>query len=551
MRLAEVARASGVDFRHDNGATGERWMLEILGSGAAAFDCDGDGDLDLLLRQAGPLPGAPAESQGSSLEPRSRTDRLYRNETIRQSSGNPPWRFSDATQGSGLDLPAYGMGVATGDVDGDGRVDLYLTNYGANRLLIAQGDCRFLDRTAEAGVAAGGWSSAASFLDYDRDGDLDLFAGNYVDFTAANRTSCLRPGGGPDYCGPESHRALPSKLFRNRGDGTFEDATLASGLAQAQGKTLGSLAADFDGDGWIDLFVANDSTENFLWRNRRDGTFEEQGQLLGCALSATGLRTGDMGVDAADFDDDGDVDLFATHLASEGMSLWRNDGAGGFQDIAAVTRTLAATLGRTGFGASWFDPDSDGALDMAVVNGAVRIVDRMDDGTAGTELGEPNLLLGKRGERYEDVSLASGISTDPGDVGRGLVVADFDDDGDPDLVITNNGGPARLLRNETPGTESWLGLRLLEAAGKRDALGAVVSLDRAGAAPLTRRVATDGSYLSARDPRLLFGLRGTSAGGELRVRWPSGRQESFPVPPLGRYSTLREGTGRAIATSAE
>lgn len=549
VRFADAARASGVDFHHESGATGERWMLEILGSGAAAFDCDGDGDLDLLLRQAGPLPGARSESvppRASSALP---TDRLYRNDTSRDATGTPVWQFADVTEGSGLDSPSYGMGVATGDVDGDGRVDLYLTNYGPNRLLLSLGGCRFADRTAAAGVAGGGWSSAASFFDYDRDGDLDLFAGTYVDFTAANRTRCLRPGGGLDYCGPESHRALPSRLFRNRGDGTFDDATVPSGLASAPGKALGSIAADFDGDGWIDLFVANDSSENFLWRNRRDSTFEEQAHLLGCALSATGLRTGDMGVDAADFDDDGDPDLFATHLASEGMSLWRNDGESGFQDVAAATRALSATLGRTGFGAAWFDPDGDGALDIAVVNGAVRIVDRMDGVGAGTELAEPNLLLAWRGERYED---AGGVlTTHPGDVGRGLVVADLDDDGDPDLVVTNNGGPARLLRNETRGSEAWFGLRLLEATGRRDALGAVATLDRAAAPPLTRRVATDGSYLSARDPRLLFGLRGATAGAELRVRWPSGRRESFDVPPLGRYSTLREGTGRSQSTLAE
>jgi hypothetical protein len=543
--------ASGVDFRHDSGATGERWMLEILGSGAAAFDCDGDGDLDLLLRQAGPLPGARGESAPMPASSALPTDRLYRNDTNRDGAGAPVWQFADVTAGSGLDSPSYGMGVATGDVDGDGRIDLYLTNSGANRLLLGFGECRFEDRTASAGVANDTWSSAASFLDYDRDGDLDLFVGNYLDFTPANRKRCLQPGGGLDYCGPESHRALPSKLFRNRGDGVFEDVTLDSGLARAQGKTLGSIAADFDGDGWVDLFVANDSTENLLWRNRRDGSFEEQGQLLGCALNATGQRTGDMGVDAADFDDDGDFDLLATHLGVEGMSLWRNDGESGFQDVAAATRTLAATLGRTGFGARWFDPDGDGALDIAIVNGAVRLVDRMDGGGAEPTLAELNLLLRRSGERYEEGAPESGITTGAGDIGRGLVVADLDDDGDPDLVVTNNGGPARLLRNETSGEGSWLGLRLVEASGRRDALGAVATLDRAGATPLTRRVATDGSYLSAGDPRLLFGLRGAVAGAELRVRWPSGRRESFPVPPLGRYSTLREGTGRSLPTLAE
>ena len=308
------------------------------------------------------------------------------------------------TAGSGFDLPAYGMGLATGDVDGDGRTDVYLTNYGANRLLHATGDCRFEDLTQRAGVAEERWSTAASFLDYDRDGDLDLYVGNYLDLTPANRKSCFQAAGGPDYCGPESYAAVPSRLFRNRGDGTFENATLPSGLARAFGKTLGSVAADFNGDGWVDLFVANDSTDNLLWLNRRDGTFEEQGQLLGCAVNAAGARTGDMGVDAADFDDDGDFDLISTHLSFEGMSLWRNDGTSGFWDAAAGTGALAATLGLTGFGAVWFDPDRDGTLDLAITNGGVRFIDRLEGGSAERTLEQPDLFLRRSGLRYEDES---------------------------------------------------------------------------------------------------------------------------------------------------
>lgn len=533
LQFVDVAAASGVDFRHRSGAAGELLMYEILGAGVATFDCDDDGDPDLLLRQS------DAGAGGKE------TDRLYRNDT----PVGGPWRFVDVTAGSGLDVPAYGMGVAAGDYDDDGRIDLYLTNYGSNRLLRARGDCRYEDRTLAAGAGDERWSSAATFFDADRDGDLDLYVGNYLAYSRANHKTCYQASGAPDYCGPDAYGALPPRLLENRGDGTFADITSASGLGRESGKTLGAIAADFDADGWPDLFVANDSTDNHLWINRGDGTFEERAKLLGAALNAAGLRTGDMGVDAADFDADGDLDLLSTHLSVEGISLFRNDGKGGFWDSAAATGSLAATLGLTGFGARWFDPDLDSDLDLFLANGGVRFIDRLARLGPSRTLEQPNLLLRFADGRYRAVGAEAGDAIVAEAVNRGVAVADFDGDGDPDLVVSRNDGPPQLLENRQPAGPAWLGLRLVERTGKRDALGAIARLELADGSFLVRRVQSDGSYLSASDPRILFGLAGRARPLHLDISWPDGTRERFPPPPTGAYATLRQGTGAPLETA--
>jgi hypothetical protein len=540
LAFTDAGAASGVEFLHESGAEGQLSILEIMGAGVAAFDCDGDGDQDLLFRQSGRIPGAGASTA---------TDRLFRNDI----APGGAWRFVEVTAGSGLDRPAYGMGVATGDYDGDGLVDLYLTNHGANRLLRNRGGCRFDDRTVPAGVGDDRWSTAATFFDMDRDGDLDLFVGNYLDADRANHKRCFQASGAPDYCGPDSFAAVPSRLLRNRGDGTFEDATVASGLALAFGKALGAIAADFDGDARIDLFVANDSTDNHLWLNRGDGTFAESAKVRGVALNAAGVRTGDMGVDADDFDADGDLDLVSTHLSIEGASLWRNDGSGGFWDSAAATGALAGTLGLTGFGARWFDPDLDSNLDLVVANGGVRFIDRLANRGDVRTLEQNLALLRWNAGRYHDAAPEAGAAFAERAVHRGLAVADFDDDGDPDLVVTANNGPARLLRNDLAPTDAWIGLRLLDREGRRDALGAEARLELGNVATLVRRSHTDGSYLSASDPRILFGLAGRPAPTAVAVRWPDGGEERFAAPPPGRYTTLRhrQGSGEAIPAAGE
>jgi len=531
VRFEDRAAATGLAFRHDNGMRGEKQIVEVMGSGAALFDCDGDGDLDVLLRQAGPVDGS-----GEA------TDRLFRNDGGR---GEP--RFTDVTQGSGLDLPAIGMGVATGDYDNDGRIDLYLTNEGPNRLLRNRGDCRFEDVTAATGAGDERWSVPATFFDYDRDGWLDLFVGNYVDFDPKRPVRCRSTSSMLDFCGPDSFSPLPDRLLHNR-HGRFEDVTAASGLAASRGKALGAIAFDADGDGWTDLFVGNDATDNNLWVNRRDGTFADEGLARGCALNARGRRTGDMGVDAADFDDDGDDDLISTHIATEGVSLWSSDGAV-FRDVAAPAGLLFATLPHTGFGTAWFDADGDGLLDLYFANGAVRQLEALLARKDPLPIWEENqLFLNAGGGRFREVTATAGADVAGREASRGVAFGDVDDDGDVDLLINNSGQAPRLLLNRTGPPRSWIGFRLLGGEPARDQLGAVVELELEGGRRLRRRARTDGSYASASDPRVLVGLGdGGSTIRTLTVRWPSGRIETFPPPPPNAYATLVEGRGRAAA----
>lgn len=538
--LVDATRESGLDFRHENGATGELFFVEMMGAGAALFDCDNDGDLDLLLRQGGPLvrSGAPPASAP--------TDRLLRNDLEAASAGllvRP--RFVDVTAGSGLDRASYGMGVATGDYDGDGIVDLYLTNFGPNRLLRGLGDCRFEDRTEAAGAGDDRWSVPATFFDADGDGDLDLFVGNYLRYSLAEDQPCFRADSTPDYCGPKTFPAEADRYLENRGDGTFADRTIAAGFAAAEpGRALGAIAFDLDADGSPELFVANDSTDNHLFVSRADGTFEDRALERGVAVNAAGLRTGDMGVEAADFDGDGDSDLAVTHFPEEGLGYWDNDGAGSFWERGAAAGLVRATLGDTGFGVAALDLDHDGWLDLYFANGAVQAIERLSAPGSNVPLAQPNRLLRNLGgSRFEDVSAAAGEALAPSEVSRGVAAGDVDNDGDTDVVVTNNGGPARLLLSGASTLGPWLGLRLLTADGRRDALGAEVTLTCASGRRLIRRVHTDGSYASAGDPRLLFGLADCAPLPDLEVRWPWGSRERFPSPPPGAYHVLRPGDG--------
>jgi len=536
--LVDATVEAGLDFVHENGAVGELFFVENLGAAAALFDCDGDGDLDLLLRQGGPLVGA--------VPPGAPTDRLYRNDL-----GPGGARFVDVTAASGLDRPAYGMGVATGDYDGDGHVDLYLTNFGSDRLLRGLGGCRFEDRSAALPGLDGSWSVPALFFDADGDGWLDLWVGHYVRYAVAENRPCFRADSSPDYCGPTTYPAVVDRFWRNRGDGTFEERTGPAGLAAGEaGRALGAVALDVDRDGRPDLFVANDATDNHLWMNR-GGSFAGEGLARGVAVNAAGLRTGDMGVEAADFDGDGDFDLAVTHLPEEGLGYWDNDGAGWFWERGAAAGLVRWTAGDTGFGTGALDLENDGWLDLYLANGTVRAVERVSRPGETLPLDQPNRLLRNLGgATFEDVSAAAGPALALSEVSRGVAVGDVDDDGDLDLVVTNNGGRARLLLSDAVRRGPWLGLRLVAADGRRDALGAEATLVCPSGRRLARRAATDGSYVAARDPRLHFGLGGCGdleTGGELEVRWPWGGRERFPVPPAGRYTTLRQGDGAPVS----
>jgi hypothetical protein len=538
--FVERAAELGVDFRHDNGMTGGMYIAEIMGSGVALFDADGDGDLDLFFVDGGSIEGAESAAGDSAAR-----HRLYRNELVPAGE----LRFTDVSAASGLRGGGYGMGVAAGDYDGDGRVDLYVTALGANRLwrnlgVDAQGNPRFEDATARAGADDRRWSVPAAFFDYDRDGWLDLWIGNYLRFSTAAHVPCRTAAGEPDYCGPVPNDAVPDRLLRNRGDGTFEETTARAGLAETFGPALGVVAADLDEDGWQDLYVGNDGAANQLWINRRDGTFADEALLAGCAVSGEGRAQASMGTDAGDYDGDGDLDLVMDNIDGEGLMLYRNDGARGFVDVTRASGLLAPSWSSTGFGAAWLDFDNDSRLDLLVVNGAIKVLPAQARAGEPLPLRQQRQLFRNVGDgRFEEVGEAAGAAFDAAEVGRGAAFGDLDDDGDVDVVVSNNAGLARVLVNAVGSPRQWLGLRLVTGAPPRDALGARVELRRAGAPPLVRLARAVGSYASANDPRALFGLGEAAALEAVVVRWPSGRSERFPPPALGGYTTLVEGTG--------
>lgn len=537
---------AGVDFVHFNGMAGEMYMAEVMGSGAAWLDYDNDGDLDLYLVQGSMI--GPGKTLEDALHPPpagSRAgDRLYRNDLDDAGA----LRFTDVTAASGIAATGYGMGVAAGDYDNDGHVDLYVTNLGPNQLWRNDGDGTFRDVTSSAGVAGDRWSTSASFLDHDGDGLLDLYVTNYVDFSPQNHKACSQVSSAPDYCGPKTYRPQPDRLYRNRGDGSFEDATERAGM-RTYGAGLGVVAADFNGDGLTDLYVANDADENQLWINRGGGRFADRAFIAGAAVNTRGEREAGMGVDAADFDDDGDEDLFVTHLDTETHTLYVNDGRGGFRDRTRLARLAAPSLRSTGFGTAWLDYDNDGGLDLFVANGAVRI----DPGLAAAgdpyPLHEPNQLFRSlRDGTFEEITARAGAAFALSEVGRGAAFGDADNDGDTDILLTNNNGPARLLLNRVGQDAHWLGLRLVGEDGRRDLPGTRAALIRPGSsATLWRRVRTDGSYLSANDPRVLFGLGDDPRVERVRVRWPDGSVEAWEAPAVDSYHTLVKGEGREVA----
>ncbi len=547
--FVERAAESGLDFTHFNGMSGERYMVEVLGAGAALFDYDNDDDLDIYLRQGEML--GPAGSVDEALfpprHPLPLTDRLYRNDFQIGPDAAPSLRFTDVTEQAGLSGSAYGMGVAAGDYDNDGWIDLYLTNFGPNRLLHNNGDGTFSDVTAASGTGDDGWSVPASFFDFDRDGRLDLFVGNYVEFDYARLPVCKDLTGARDYCGPGVFDEQADRLFRNLGNGTFEDVSEAVGLGSGFGPALGAVTTDFNGDGWLDVYVANDGKANNLWINDRGTGFSDQALLAGCAVSASGKAEGSMGVDAGDFDGDGDPDLFMTHLTKETNTLYLNNGRGLFEDRTTMSGLGAASLAATGFGTAWIDYDNDGRLDLLTANGAVTRIPALVEQGDPYPLHQPNQLFRNLGEgRFDDAGEAASEAFALSEVSRGAVFGDLDNDGDVDVLVTNNNGPARLLVNEYAGGNHWLGLRLVTGEPARDALGASAQLFVAGAPPLWRRVRVEAGYASANDPRLRFGLGPSGAVERLVVRWPEGELEEWTGLEIDRYHKLRRGEGRPV-----
>jgi hypothetical protein len=529
----DAAKEAGLTFTHRNGATGQFAIAEVMGAGVALVDYDNDEDLDVWLVESGPL--GVERGAGS---------RLYRNDLTVDGAGRRTLRFTDVTARAGLTPHGYGMGAATGDYDNDGDQDVYVTAFGHNALYRNNGDGTFTDVTAAAHVDDPRWSTSAAFVDYDRDGDLDLFVANYLDFTLAGNKLCYDTAGARDYCGPRSFQPVPGRLFRNEGQGVFSDVSESSGVARVYGAGLGVTVGDYNGDGWLDLYVANDATPNQLWINQKNGTFADDGPLSGVAVNAAGNPEGSMGVASGDYDADGDEDLFVTNIAGETFALYQNDGRGAFDDVRVRAGVGQATAPFTGFGTEWIDYDNDGWLDLLAVNGAVNMIERLR--------GQPHpfrmrsLLFHNEGDgRLRDVSTEAGAAVLNEGVSRGAAVGDVDNDGDLDVVVTVNGGAARLLLAQAPRANHWLRLRLEDSSGNRLGLGARIGVERAGRPTLWRRVRTDGSYLSASDPRVHVGLGDSTRVDAIVVEWPTGTRERFVGVEADRTIALRRGASRA------
>jgi len=519
----EVAERSGIRFVHQSGHRDTFYLPEIIGGGAALFDMDNDGDLDLYLVQSGNL-FAPGDTQGGN--------RLYRN----RGDGT----FDDVTAGSGADVPGYGMGVAAGDFDNDGNVDLYVTNYGRNVLLKGDGHGHFTDVTAKAGVASSGWSTSAAFLDYDGDGDLDLFVAHYLNWQRSAEVECYSLTGVPDYCSPKTYD-LPSHstIYRNNGNGTFTDDTDRAGIRAANGNGLGVVAGDLNGDGRIDLFVANDGTPNHLWMNRGGGRFEDTALTMGVAIDLDGRPKAGMGVSLADVDGDGDLDLLVVNLDGESDSFYRNENTFFRDDAAAMgLRTISRRFTR--FGAALLDFDNDGLFDLYEANGRVG---RQSTLFSSDPYAEPNLLFhGAAGPRFEEVTPRGGTKQLLIGTSRAAAFGDIDNDGGIDIVVVNRDARPYLLRNVVTGRGHWAMLRVLDEHG-RDALGAELTMT-VGARTIRRDVRAAYSYMASNDPRVHVGLGKETTVRDISVRWPTGQRERFGDILADKIVVLRRGAGR-------
>ncbi len=528
----DVTEKVGIDFVHDAGPLdGSYPMPQIIGSGAALFDFNNDSRLDILLLQNG---GPDSHSK----------NKLYQQ--------LPDGRFKDVSAGSGLDLAGWNMGVAVGDVDNDGWPDVLITQYGGVKLFLNNHDGTFKDVTKEAGLDGPGWFTSAAFFDYDRDGRLDLVVARYLDYDPS--VSCVAGSGVTDFCNPKSFNGATAVLYHNvgsRGRPRFDDVTAASGLGRLAGPGLGVLCADFDGDGWPDVFVANDGQPNRLWINQKDGTFKDEAVRRGVAYNGMGLAQAGMGIALGDADGDGWEDIFVTHLGEETNALWVQGPRGLFRDCSGASGLAAPHQRGTGFGTVMADFDLDGALDVAIVNGRVHR-DMSAPGAARLPVdwspyAERNQLFAGDGKgRFRDLSPTQSTLCGRPNVGRGLAVGDVNGDGAPDLLVTTIGGRARLLLNRAPSRGHWLAVRPFEPALNRESVGAIVTV-RAGELSWLRRADSAGGFLCSGDPNALFGLGTAAEVDGLEVLWPDGTHERFRGGPADRVRELRKGQGTPAA----
>jgi len=525
FRLTDITRAAGIDFRHNSGNSGRKYLPETLGPGCAFLDYDNDGWQDILLVNSMDWPGT--RHQRSTMH-------LYRN--------NRNGTFTDVTKAAGLDVEMYGLGVAVGDYNNDGFPDIFISCLGQSRLFRNTGKGTFVDVTAKSGLQGhDGFSTSAMWLDYDRDGHLDLFVTNYVKWTQSSDVFCSFDGKAKSYCTPEAYRGATCWLFRNKGDGTFEDVTAKAGLFDTSSKSLGVAMLDYDNDGWPDVFVANDTQPNKLYHNNRNGTFSEVAVKAGLAFSEDGRARAGMGVDVADLDNSGLSSIVVTNFDNEMLGLYRGSKTGAFVDQAPKMAVGRATRRTLGFGCFFFDADLDGHLDLLVANGHIdESISRARHEVTYAQ--SPHLFLHEGNGSFRDVAAQVGSGFATARVARGAAYGDIDNDGDLDVLITTNNGPAYLYRNDQTAGHKWVRLRLVGTKSNRDGIGAVVKFE-AGDLAGSRMVKSGSSFLSQSELPVTIGLAHRDAVERLTVLWPSGRSEEYKGLRSGRRYEVVEGKG--------
>ncbi len=533
-QFTDVTAAAGIRFRHNSGAFGRKYLPETLGSGAAFLDIDNDGWQDILLVNSRNWPGRPAAPSYPA---------LYRN--------NRNGTFTDITRAAGMAVETYGLGVTAADFDNDGDADIYITALGPNHLFRNNGSGRFEDVTARAGVGDPGFSTSALWFDYDRDGRLDLFVANYVQWSIDTDLYCTLDGRAKSYCTPESYKGQSPTLYRNKGDGSFEDVTRKAGLYDPASKTLGVALIDYDNDGLLDLFAANDTQPNRLYRNKGDGTFTDVAVMAGVAFNEAGVARAGMGVDAADYDASGRQSLLIGNFSNEMMALYSNEGNGLFIDEAPTSAIGRASLLRLTFGCFFFDFDLDGMLDIFAANG--HVADDIASVQPTVTYAEPPHLFKNLGrKKFEDVSTRVGAAFVRPVVGRGAAYGDYDNDGDLDLLVTTNNGAARLLRNDG-GANRKLRVTIVGASSNRDGIGTRVRLVHDGGTTPWGMVKTGSSYLSQSELPLTFGLGSRTKVNSIEVSWPNGKTDRLPGVAADQAITIQEGKGviRAVPVGSK
>jgi hypothetical protein len=523
VQFVEATSTAGLKFVHNSGRAGKKFLPETMGSGGAFVDLNGDGWLDVVL------------VNGKDWTPKGKRSfsAVYRN------NGNGT--FTDVTTASGFDVEMYGMGVAAGDYDNDGRDDLYVTALEGDRLFHNEGNFKFRDVTKASGIVNAHFGTSAAWLDYDRDGKLDVFVANYVQWTAAADVYCSLDGTNKSYCTPESYKGTPSKLFHNLGAGKFEDVTGKAGVGDPTSKSLGIAVLDYDGDGWPDIFVANDTQPNKLYRNNGNGTFTEKGVAAGVAFSEDGVARGAMGADAADYDRSGRPHLLVGNFANQMLALYRNEGNGLFVDEAPSSTVGRASLLSLAFGVFFFDYDLDGQQDIFAVNGHIEEeIARVQPKVLYKQIPLMFRNLGKG--RFDSVGASLGAAFNVPQVGRGAAYGDYDRDGDLDILLINNQGPARLLRNDGGNKNHWLTIRTVGTKANRDGIGAVVRVESASGVQV-QTVHSGSSYCSQSDLALTFGLGPDTLVKSVDVVWPSGTKDRVTGVAANQFVRLQEGIG--------